>query len=230
MEKVSLKLIDFKCFRDNSFEINNLTILTGANAAGKSSIIQALQILGAALSSGLKSNSSVNISLQDEERGIELESADSIINVYSDSNARIILDGNEFVCGPSDGFDARNLHVERNETGSDDIHLSMVYLSAERTGPRFQVKKTGSLTCGCHGEHTASIIDSRVSSFFKIDNSRRRIGVESNNFQIQLDAWLDFLFPGLSVKVIPSGVNMYQVRIRNSKVNSFAHSGGLPYC
>ena len=41
----SLNLINFKCFEDQSFELGNLTLLTGLNGTGKSSVIQSLLLL-----------------------------------------------------------------------------------------------------------------------------------------------------------------------------------------
>ena len=37
-----LKLTNFKCFKEETIHFKPMTILTGANAAGKSSVIQAL--------------------------------------------------------------------------------------------------------------------------------------------------------------------------------------------
>ena len=34
MKNISLQLTDFKCHKDTSIALNNLTLLTGANAAG----------------------------------------------------------------------------------------------------------------------------------------------------------------------------------------------------
>ena len=48
MDTVTLKIKGFKCFLDESFELNDLTILTGANASGKSSVIQSLLLLSLA--------------------------------------------------------------------------------------------------------------------------------------------------------------------------------------
>lgn len=38
----NIKLINFKCFNRAELPVNQLTILTGANASGKSTVIQAL--------------------------------------------------------------------------------------------------------------------------------------------------------------------------------------------
>lgn len=41
MDKLILNIDGFKCFKeDTSFELNNITLLTGANSVGKSSVVQ----------------------------------------------------------------------------------------------------------------------------------------------------------------------------------------------
>ena len=37
-----IKLLNFKCFSQATIKMNQLTVLTGANASGKSTVIQAL--------------------------------------------------------------------------------------------------------------------------------------------------------------------------------------------
>lgn len=227
MENINLQLVDFKCFRDNTFDLNNLTILTGANAAGKSSLIQSLLILDSAVSQGVLNKGSALISLRDEDRALELESAESIIRFDANSSAKIILDRDRFLCDVASLDSPRLLQVIKEEGENEGWPLNLLYLSAERNGPRFQVERVTSRTCGCHGEYTASVIDSFVSSFFKVEEGRLAPNSNSNNFQIQLDAWVDFLFPGLSIKVVPSGIDMFQIRIRNNIVSSLATNIGF---
>lgn len=46
MNKLNLSIEGYKCFKENTtFEFNNITLLTGANSAGKSSVIQSLLLL-----------------------------------------------------------------------------------------------------------------------------------------------------------------------------------------
>ena len=40
-----LKLTNFKCFKEETIHFKPMTILTGANAAGKSSVIQAFLLM-----------------------------------------------------------------------------------------------------------------------------------------------------------------------------------------
>ena len=55
MNKIKICLESFKCFEDITFHLNNITFLTGANASGKSSLIQALLLADSALT-GWKRN------------------------------------------------------------------------------------------------------------------------------------------------------------------------------
>ena len=40
-----LKLINFKCFKENEFFFKTLNLLTGINSGGKSSVIQSLLLI-----------------------------------------------------------------------------------------------------------------------------------------------------------------------------------------
>ena len=46
MNKLNLSIEGYKCFNEETtFELNDITLLTGANSAGKSSVIQSLLLL-----------------------------------------------------------------------------------------------------------------------------------------------------------------------------------------
>ena len=40
-----VKLHNFKCFKDETFNLGNLTVMTGVNGVGKSTLIQSLLLL-----------------------------------------------------------------------------------------------------------------------------------------------------------------------------------------
>ena len=63
MNKLTLNIDGFKCFReDTSIKFNDITLLTGANSAGKSTVLQSLLLLKT-LSQGNLSNSDSSIEL-----------------------------------------------------------------------------------------------------------------------------------------------------------------------
>ena len=59
MKIEKLKLDDFKCMVNHEIEFRNLTIMTGTNASGKSSVIQALLLYSHALNH--KQNGSLDV-------------------------------------------------------------------------------------------------------------------------------------------------------------------------
>ena len=83
MEKLEIK--GFKCFKDISIPINELTVLVGSNGFGKSTTIQALLLLRQALDNG-------NWVALNDTFGLELGTTSDIINQnYSESNIAIRL-------------------------------------------------------------------------------------------------------------------------------------------
>ena len=68
-----IKLKGFKRFEDNEFELKNITLLTGMNGAGKSSLIQGLLLANEVATS----YSSVSL---DNSFGVDLGTASEVIN------------------------------------------------------------------------------------------------------------------------------------------------------
>lgn len=77
MNKQNLQIRGFKCFLNSEFELNNLTLLTGANASGKSSVIQALLLLNAASESD---STSFLIDLANQRLAFDFGQPDSLVN------------------------------------------------------------------------------------------------------------------------------------------------------
>ena len=86
MKTLDLTINGFKCFNNSSFKLNNLTVLTGANASGKSSIIQSLILLKI----GSGNEKAAPISLADNRYALDLGFPDSIINNELESDEVII--------------------------------------------------------------------------------------------------------------------------------------------
>ena len=49
MQNIKYRISGFKCFTDKSFELKDITLLTGSNGTGKSSFIQALLLIRSAI-------------------------------------------------------------------------------------------------------------------------------------------------------------------------------------
>ena len=216
MNKILFEISGFKCFINSTFELNNLTVLTGANASGKSSLIQSLLLIRAG-----ENNSEVN--LRDNKYAFDMGDKDSLINESVENEVTFILGTKKRYFLSSDDTPKGLLKMYSEGDGSL-FQGNLYYLSAERQGPRYEVSlnKNIKTDCGCHGDGVANVINN--NSFTEIAEPKR---LKRGTFPIQLDAWLDMIFPGISVKVKQSGESSLQVTIRNNQVISNATNVGF---
>lgn len=223
MNKIKVQLNNFKCFEDITFHLNNITFLTGANAAGKSSLIQALLLADAVGQARDERVSEVKIALDDASRALDLGRVDNLINNSSGQDeVHIHIDETTlWFCGGdevADGF--LLMRCERMGNDGQQGMGKMTYLNAERQGPRREVEleKTRKADCGCHGEHTASVILN--NEFTKIPASKCyvRNATEDINFRIALDSWMQLIFPDITVHVSATGNTKCQVMVNNENL------------
>lgn len=229
MDKTTIRLKGFKCFVDNEFDLHGLTLLTGANATGKSSLIQALLLAESTLSSGRREESSVMICLNDPNRALEMGQVDNILNKkVDDDEALISIDGCElkFKGGDKVSTGFLSMHVSGDRSCLLD---NLYYLNAERLGPRLETDRVENHDndCGCHGEKTASVVIN--NEFTKIGASRlRNLDSGEKNFRIALNDWLDWLFPSITINVIGSNTKT-QILVNNANLGmeNFATNVGF---
>lgn len=218
MDKEYIHINGFKCFADSQFELNKITLLTGANASGKSSIIQALLLLKAAS----ESNDSFSmLSLEDTRFAFDFGTPDSLINNEIQEDEVTIA----FADGISMAFNGGRQDKDRRLlVGIDGLKElrgvfahGLTYFTAERQGPRYEYarRKTDENGCGCRGENTGNVMSDNWNT--KISGQRLLHTSEGDAlFNIALDRWVDYIFPGVTVRVQPVGVQVYQVIIRDS--------------
>lgn len=221
MEKLILNIKGFKCFTNGVFELNNMTLLTGANASGKSSVVQALLLLKAASESD---DSLTMVSLSDSRYAFDFGNPDSLINnewkedeisIYLSENSSISFEGAQQA---QDGF--LRVGISNRENLKKVFSHGMTYFTAERLGPRYEyaINTVNENGCGCRGENTGNVISDKWNS--KIAGNRLpEAAGESALFNIALDQWVDYIFPGITVKVQPVGVQNYQIIIRENYHN-----------
>ncbi len=159
-----LTICGFKRFDTVLLSLKPLTVLTGLNGAGKTSVIQALLMMREA-------NSSQHVKL----RGpfdLELGTATDVVNWQhaSDVEFHVLEDGRTFdwvLKAPNE--EARHLQViSRPDPPPIAFQAGpgrFTYLSAERIGPRVRVDASSlpvnELEVGVRGEFTAEIIETR---------------------------------------------------------------------
>lgn len=220
MNKIKICLESFKCFEDITFHLNNITFLTGANASGKSSLIQALLLADSALTGcGGKETKEITIPLYDPQRALDLGSVDNLINRKGLDKVRIKIADTELEFKGEDEVSLGSLLMYIN-TNKENTLGCITYLNAERIGPRLETNldKTNKQHCGCHGENTASVILN--NDFTKIPASKcRQPSLEKErNFRIELDLWMNLIFPGITITINSTGTTKCQLMVNNERL------------
>lgn len=213
----SLRVRHFKRFADATFALSPLTLLTGLNGMGKSTVIQALQMAISSLSSqtdlvALNSPSAL------------LGTADDVFTLGEQPEAIQIdvtsLDGNTGELSFTKSKDPLLLSIAphpsltamRGRAGHLTGRPWLAYLSAERLGPRLSLplaaQGESEWFVGPNGQLTADCLE-RKGATYKVSPQRqypRAVGEADSDTDIitllkQTERWMGELVPGLSIKV-----------------------------
>lgn len=230
MNKLILSIEGYKCFKENTtFKLNNITLLTGANSAGKSSVIQSLLLLKKISKGSItESNPRIDLDLNDPNYALELGKYDDIKS-RSDNDYEDFLNDSHptdisFVLneGKAKIELAHNKETENNVKVSSDeqsiesfkkyLDNGFVYLNAERMAPHYMYKNTDNADfCDCHGTNTGNVYQKHENDNCSI--KRAYSNSDKNKWSIELDKWIDFIFPDVAVQVVSSGEDHYQVKV-----------------
>lgn len=229
MNKLNLTIEGFKCFKESTaFAFNNITLLTGANSAGKSSVIQSLLLLKK-VSGGrvYPQNKLIEVYLNDSEYALQLGKYDDIKTRSDNDYDEYFSAASKDICfvlqeGTAKIEPAQNSDAEKSVNVTSDeqsfellcqiLGNGFVYLNAERQAPRYDYKNTDNNEfCDCHGGNTGNVIQKHEN-----DNcpKNRSFGFkDTNKWKIELDKWLEYIFPGVMLKVFPSTQDSYQIKV-----------------
>lgn len=205
IEKIILK--NFKCHKNFETDMKKLNILTGSNAAGKSSLVQALLLAFKSWETCEKKQIDTNriygmnlgipmsiVSEDLEERNIEIklftgESENKVILGFSDDSDEMCFD----ICNYEE-------IMEVKEHGYNLSKMSLFFLNAERKGPRIVsfIDKIIPYSVGSTGENTSYIL-SEMDKLQKVSGSFRlpadlKIS-EIDRFSANCEAWLNVIIP-----------------------------------
>lgn len=235
----SLRLQGFKCFLDETFNLNKLTLFTGANGAGKSSVIQSLLLIRQVIELLTYSSDNRDSFRTDNEivlngyRKLQLGSFDDISHIDAD-NICISLNGVD--CNLQQGQDSNTLKaslaIEDISKLPDFIkNKEFYYLNAERVGPRLEskVQSTSFLECGNCGEWAGNVLLSASRTFPKVEEERLYGKDVINNFNIQVDKWMSYIFSEISIKSEPITSHTCQIKLRGPKVTAITPNTGFGY-
>ena len=165
IEKIILK--NFKCHKNFEADLKILNILTGSNAAGKSSLVQALLLAYKSWEEcekkrintnkiyGMNLGIPMNIVSEDlEEKNIDIElflngKKNKVVLGLPNDNDEISL----YICNEEDILEAKEQEYNLSK-------ISLFYLNAERKGPRIVsfINDIMSYSVGNAGENTGYVL------------------------------------------------------------------------
>ena len=232
-----LSIENFKCFKNQTLEFGRLTVLSGANGVGKSTVVQSLllvretrdslhsivtrQTVGSdEATSPVSLNGPYGLSLGNSSvvTNAELESDRLAITIRDDREATSRF---EFLADSETPRTTIDYLRTSSDTGTDaafeDNHLfspEFHYLVAERVGPRdlYGMADQPFVSTGIAGEFTAQAISRSVTRDVA---PALCLATDTALFRVQLEAWLDQITPGIQIETndYPE-VNRVRVGIR----------------
>lgn len=209
----------FKCFFEANVNINQLTVMAGANGNGKSTTIQALLYFRKTIEHcgewvdgeyQLNKVNGLNVQLNGAYC-LALGNSNFVLNRNARLNKIELGLSNDkekvIVTYEVDNRDAKLYltpkALEKTETADFPIFKQeFYYLNAERIGPRVSQKLQffDYPNAGWQGETTAQLLGLE-NGYYKIEDERRFGETQSNYLIDQVNYWLDFLMKGVKIKV-----------------------------
>lgn len=206
IKKIYLK--NFKCFEEISLECGELNLFTGINGMGKSTLIQALLLLRQTFE---KSSPSEKGHLSLNGKYVNLGKTEDISYWYrKDEDIQIIVEEEEQTLECIYHQEKKKLIWKTgNQTPEKSVLLGkrFEYISAERLGPRryydnLEGEPYEATEVGIKGEHAVSCLYS-AGSDLKVYENMKHPAENSERLELQVNAWMSEISPGVKVKAIP---------------------------
>ena len=193
----AIRLQNFKCFRDTQLSLGNLTLLSGLNSAGKSTVIQSFLIWDIARrqEAVVPLSGNLGLSLGDAQDVLHREAEDAVIKF-----TRSAGETEQIISFEVPDLEALHLRASdpRNQL-ANSMRLGS-YLSAERLGPRDALEVSASASAddsvgvGHQGQYTAQVLAERERDV--VPERRRFPSQETDGTPVprtlasQAEAWL----------------------------------------
>lgn len=193
-----LKLSNFKCFPKEKVEFKKLTIFAGSNASGKSSIIQALQLIEE--TTRLRDDEPRILQNLMHVLGVQMGGPQALIaqnpQGKSEYDFELELDGKHF-CYKID----RNAVLNLEAVVADRLPgHEMMYLNAERIGPRMLYEAGGIEKITPNGSNAVYLLEQGDKNGLKIADSLMCKGA-STKFSHQVEGWMQTILGELQMQV-----------------------------
>ncbi len=212
LETISIK--NFKSLKNETFHLNSLTVFSGLNGMGKSSVIQSLLLLRQSFEKNMLPDK--GLSLVGDY--VKLGNGADILSVDAeDEHIEYDLSWSEstklslsFKYKPQSNLQSIERQQQDGECYSEGLFTSSFqYLSAERISPKSSYEVSdydvnGLSSLGVTGEYTAHFIAEKGLNTLPIAELRHPLST-SGNLIDSINAWMSEITPGTRVvaKVIP---------------------------
>ncbi len=256
MSITSIELENFKCFEVLTLPTRPLTILTGYNAAGKSSLLQSVLLFSQQLRSnnddgyfslnGKMANlgnagdvfckhsksktRSLNIAFESESEraAIQLSSQDAPRGKLIFENLKLECDGEVITV-------IQNLNETSKENASpliksikECVFVGLIRQSQSQTFPMPHDSSDKIWDVGRDGQYAPYILDIRSTDI--VDPERRHPDETSETVQGQCDAWLNELFPKARVNsTVIRSTDLLKLEFQNSKSSGWVRPDNIGY-
>ena len=212
LESITLK--NFKPFENQSFDFKSLTLLSGLNSSGKSSLLQALLLLRQSyqqdllLDEGLALNGDLVCIGTAQDALFEVATEDVIGFDVCWKNEKKVSWRFNYNREADVIKIAKPLQIDRKISNSSLFNDQFFYLQAERLGSRpyfemsdFQVRQHQQL--GSKGEYTAHFLD--IYGEEPIPNQKlSHLSASSLQLKHQVEAWMGEVSPGTRINITPN--------------------------
>jgi len=206
----SIELRNFKCFEKQEIKLGKITLLSGLNGLGKSTILQGLLLLRQSFQQGLLKNRALALNGELVQLGtakdILFEEAikEEIgfqIFLKNDVEARWLFKYNR----ESDVLNQISRNVKKEVYKTNLFRDNFHYLKAERIGPRNFFQMSDNIVrqhkqLGTRGEYTAHFL--HLFGMMKIPCiALGHEKAKGMNLRAQVEAWLGEISPGTRIHV-----------------------------
>lgn len=238
-----LKIVNFKCIRSFDAKLNELTVLTGANGSGKSSIVQSILLFRSIMEMTKARNGSYKIALNGYH-SMRPGSFDDICRVGKDS-VTLELDGNATVTLTHLDDEDEN-PLTRHLTGRAEAQVevadlaalpqwvtdsNLYYLNAERVGPKWEsdINKTETSDAGDHGEFSGNMLLDASYKYPRVIPEKLFREDTTDNFNIQTDIWMSHICSDVAFKAELRTAEKCHVKIRQNSQTLASPNTGFGY-
>jgi predicted ATPase len=213
------RILNFKAFRDQLLSFSPLTLLTGLNGSGKSSVLQALLVLRQSFDQGLLQKNRLALdggllrlgTRQDalfegaNFEGAEDDPARIGFELTSRLSGRSVLQRWDFLFASRDDRVSKEVSTEPRIIEPQSVFgPGFRFLSAERIGPRLTYAMADndldSVGIGVQGEWVAQYLAAAKDQPVSVLPCRHPEGV-ADHLLNQTEAWMGEFSPGLRIEV-----------------------------